>query len=125
MATRTRAVYGCAGTELTADERAFYRNAQPWGFILFARNARDPEQVRALVAEMRTTVGDPDAPVLIDQEGGRVTRLKPPNWKPRPAAKAFGDLYRQSPENAREAAYLNARLMAHDLSDLGVTVDCV
>src|SRR5581483_4229020 len=109
-------VYGCAGTELTADERAFYRDAQPWGFILLARNARDPEQVRALVNEMRETVGDAGAPVLIDQEGGRVMRLKPPHWKPRPPAKVFGDLYMRSPDAAREAAYLNACSMAHDLA---------
>ena len=125
MATRTRAVYGCADTALTNEERAFYREAQPWGFILFARNARDPEQVRALVAEMRDSVGDANAPVLIDQEGGRVMRLKPPHWKARPPAKLFGDLYARSPEAAREATYLNARLMAHDLSALGITVNCV
>jgi beta-N-acetylhexosaminidase len=125
MATRTRAVYGCAGTELTAGERAFYREAQPWGFILFARNARDREQVRALVASMRDAVGDASAPVLIDQEGGRVMRLKPPHWKGRPPARVFGDLYSNAPDQAREAAYLNARLMAHDLSELGITVDCV
>lgn len=125
MTTRTRAIYGCAGTALAHEERAFYREAQPWGFILFARNARDPEQVRALVAEMRDSVGDANAPVLIDQEGGRVMRLKPPHWKARPPAKLFGDLYARSPEAAREATYLNARLMAHDLSALGITVNCV
>jgi beta-N-acetylhexosaminidase len=125
MTTRTRAIYGCAGTELTQDERAFYRAAQPWGFILFARNAQDREQVKALVADMRDTIGDANAPVLIDQEGGRVMRLKPPHWKARPPARVFGDLYTRSPDAARQAATLNARLMAHDLSELGITVDCV
>jgi beta-N-acetylhexosaminidase len=125
MATRSRMIYGCAGTELSDSERRFFRDAQPWGFIVFARNVSDPEQVRALVAAMRETVGDANAPVLVDQEGGRVARLKPPHWKARPAAQIFGDLYRRSPEQAREAAYLNARSMAHELADLGTTVDCV
>ena len=121
----TRAIYGCAGTELTAEERAFFAEVRPWGFILFARNVADPEQVRALVAALRQTVNDPTAPVLIDQEGGRVTRLKPPHWKARPAAARFGALYAGSPDAAREAAYLNARLMAAELSALGINVDCV
>ena len=125
MSVRMRVIYGCAGTELSDEERAFFRDAQPWGFILFARNVRDPGQVRALAAEMRETVGDADAPVLVDQEGGRVARLKPPHWKARPPAQAFGDLYRRSPEQAREAAYLNARAMARELADIGITVDCV
>jgi beta-N-acetylhexosaminidase len=121
----TRAIYGCAGTELTAEERAFFAEARPWGFILFARNVADPEQVRALAAALRQTVNDPAAPVLIDQEGGRVARLKPPHWKARPAAARFGALYAASPDAAREAAYLNARLTAAELSALGINVDCV
>ncbi|MBV8799068.1 MAG: beta-N-acetylhexosaminidase [Alphaproteobacteria bacterium] len=122
---RTRVVYGCAGTELSDKERAFYREAQPWGFILFARNVRDPQQVTALVSEMRETVGDAQAPVLIDQEGGRVARLKPPHWKAHPAMQRFGDLYRENPKAAREAAYLNARSIAQELYDVGISVDCV
>lgn len=121
----TRAIYGCAGTELTAEERAFFAEARPWGFILFARNVADPEQLRALAAALRQTVNDPAAPVLIDQEGGRVARLKPPHWKARPAAARFGALYAASPDAAREAAYLNARLTAAELSALGINVDCV
>jgi beta-N-acetylhexosaminidase len=117
---RTRAIYGCAGTSLTPAERAFYADALPWGFILFGRNIVDREQVRALVSELRATIGDAAAPVLIDQEGGRVARLKPPHWKARPPAAVHGD----APAAAHEAAYLNARLIAFDLCELGINVDC-
>jgi beta-N-acetylhexosaminidase len=122
---RTRAIYGCSGTELTDDERAFFREAQPWGFILFGRNVADREQVQRLVNDLRATVNDPKAPVLIDQEGGRVARLKPPHWKERPAAARFGELHAVAAEAAAEATYLHARLVAHDLFDLGINVDCM
>jgi beta-N-acetylhexosaminidase len=122
---RSRAIYGCAGPVLSADERSFFREASPWGFILFARNIASPEQVRTLVSALRDCVADGIAPVLIDQEGGRVARLMPPQWRPRPAAARFGALYVQDPERAREATYLNARLIAHDLSDLDINVDCL
>ena len=122
---RNRAIYGCAGTSLTAEERAFFRDAQPWGFIVFARNIETPAQLRALVAELRETVDDAAAPVLIDQEGGRVARLKPPHWKARRPAARFGDLHAKDAEAAREAVYLNARLMAAELVDVGINVDCV
>lgn len=122
---RTRAIYGCSGTALTDDERAFFADAKPWGFILFGRNIVDREQVRELVDAMRATVNDPTAPVLIDQEGGRVARLKPPHWKERPAAARFGALHEVATETAAEAAYLHARLIAHDLFDLGINVDCM
>ena len=125
MTARNRAIYGCAGTELTETERAFLRDAKPWGFILFARNIANREQVRRLVLTLRETVGDGCAPVLIDQEGGRVMRLRPPQWQSRPPARCFGDLYARAPERAREAVYLNARLIAHDLAELGITVDCM
>jgi beta-N-acetylhexosaminidase len=117
-------VYGCAGPELSADERAFFRDADPFGFILFARNCIEPKQIRRLCADMRAIVGRDNAPILIDQEGGRVQRLRPPHWRTRPAARFFGDLYAHDPAGARDAAYLCARLMAHELSDLGITVDC-
>ncbi|HEY5346849.1 MAG TPA: beta-N-acetylhexosaminidase [Rhizomicrobium sp.] len=120
---RTRAIYGCAGTVLTAAERDFFREARPWGFILFGRNIADPQQLRALVAALRDAAGD--APVLIDQEGGRVARLKPPHWHKRAAAGRFGAAYAADQENAREAVYLNARLIAHDLLALGINVDCL
>ena len=90
---RTRAIYGCAGMTLGAEERKFFRDAQPFGFILFARNIHDRAQIRALVESLRETVGDARAPVLIDQEGGRVARLKPPGWKERPPAARFGAVY--------------------------------
>ncbi len=121
---RTRAIYGCAGPALSADERAFFADAKPWGFILFGRNVVDPGQVKSLTASLRETVGDANAPVLIDQEGGRVARLKPPHWKARPPASRFGALYEKSPDRAREATYLNARLIARDLVELGINVDC-
>jgi beta-N-acetylhexosaminidase len=123
--TRSRAIYGCAGTSLSAEERAFFREAQPWGFILFARNVADSAQVRSLVSSLRETVGDEKAPMLIDQEGGRVARLKPPHWKARPPPQRFGDLYRENADAGRNAAYLNARLIAEALSQLGINVDCV
>jgi len=122
---RTRAIYGCAGTMLEADERDFFREVQPWGFILFARNIHDREQIKSLVAALRETVGDDKAPVLIDQEGGRVARLKPPGWKERPPAARFGAVYATQHEGALEAAYLNARLIAHDLAEVGINVDCL
>jgi len=122
---RTRVIYGCSGRELGTEERVFFRDTQPWGFILFARNISDHQQVHALVDSLRETVGDARAPVLIDQEGGRVTRLTPPNWRERPAAARFGEVYANSPEVATEAAYLNARLIAADLGELGINVDCL
>ncbi|HLY04653.1 MAG TPA: beta-N-acetylhexosaminidase [Rhizomicrobium sp.] len=121
---RTRAIYGCLGPELTPDECRFFRDSKPWGFIVFGRNIVDRDQLRALVHSLRECVEDKNAPVLIDQEGGRVARLRPPNWPERPSAGRFGALHATSPELAREAAYLNARLMANDLAELGITVDC-
>jgi beta-N-acetylhexosaminidase len=121
---RLAVAFGCAGHALTADERAFFADVRPLGFILFARNCAEPAQVAALVAAMRETVGDPFAPVLIDQEGGRVQRLKPPQWRHAPPARAFGDLWLRDRTAAREAAALNARLIGEDLAALGVTVDC-
>ncbi|HEX4028049.1 MAG TPA: beta-N-acetylhexosaminidase, partial [Rhizomicrobium sp.] len=122
---RSRAIYGCTATSLSAAEKSFFQEVRPWGFILFARNISDAGQVIALVQELRETVGDAKAPILIDQEGGRVARLKPPHWHARPPAARFGMLHDSSPEAAREAVYLNARLIAHDLASLGINVDCL
>lgn len=122
---RTRVIFGCSGLSLTETETSFFSDVRPWGFILFARNIADPVQVRALVAELRATVGDANAPVLIDQEGGRVARLKAPHWRARPPAAVFGELYARNPEVGREACYLNTRLIAHDLYTLGINVDCL
>jgi beta-N-acetylhexosaminidase len=121
---RSRAIYGCAGPELSEGERSFFREAKPWGFILFGRNIVDRAQVRRLVQALRESIGDAAAPVLIDQEGGRVARLQPPHWKARAPAEKFGALHDISAAAATEAAYLNARLIAHDLFELGITVDC-
>jgi beta-N-acetylhexosaminidase len=117
-------IFGCAGPALTPSEVAFFRETDPLGFILFARNCADPNQIRALVGAMRETVGREDAPVLIDQEGGRVMRLRPPHWPDRPAAARFAALAARDQKAAAQAAKLNARLIAEDLRALGITVDC-
>jgi beta-N-acetylhexosaminidase len=123
---RARVIFGCSGPVLEAAEREFFRDAQPWGFILFGRNVKNRTQLRALIGALRETVGDAKAPVLIDQEGGRVMRLKPPEWSARPAQAIFGKMHDDvSPERAGEAAYLNARLIAHDLAEIGINVDCL
>lgn len=117
-------VFGCSGPELTADERRFFADANPFGFILFARNCVEPDQVRALVQALRSSVRRPDAPVLIDQEGGRVARLRPPHWRAAPPARRFAELARVDAAAGMEAAWLNARLLADDLAALGISVDC-
>ena len=118
-------ITGVSGTELSAAEREFIRVERPWGFILFKRNIETPEQVSYLVRELRNSVGSPDAPVLIDQEGGRVQRFGPPHWPAYPAGAVFGTLYDIDRGLGLTAARLSARLMAADLIDLGVTVDCL
>ncbi|HYD26292.1 beta-N-acetylhexosaminidase [Brevundimonas sp.] len=121
--TRSAAIYGCSGHRLTEDEKAFFAEVRPWGFIVFRRNVDSPDQMRALTDEMRDCVGDPDAPVLIDQEGGRVQRMGPPHWAKYPPAEAYLKAT-NDPLAARELARLGARLMAHDLKSAGVNVDC-
>jgi beta-N-acetylhexosaminidase len=122
----TRAfITGVSGLELTLAEREFIRIAQPWGFILFKRNIETPAQVTLLVTELRKEIGSPDAPVLIDQEGGRVQRLGPPHWPVYPPGAVFGALYEIDRALGLSAARLSARLIAADLTDLGVTVDCL
>lgn len=118
------AIYGCAGLELDDAEKRFFREARPWGFILFARNVSDPEQLRRLTSSLRETVGR-DAPILIDQEGGRVQRLRPPHWRAWPAARSYGEIHERDPERAIRAAELGAELMAAELRDVGITVDCL
>lgn len=124
MAVRALIV-GCAGLSLTAEETAFLREADPWGLILFRRNCADPAQVTALTAAFREAVGRAEAPVLIDQEGGRVQRLGPPHWPKYPPGRAYASLAANDPLAAREMARLGARLIAHDLKSLGITVDCL
>jgi len=118
-------IAGCSSHELTPDEAAFFKEAAPWGFILFRRNVDTPEQVRALCDAMRETVGRADAPILIDQEGGRVQRMGPPHWPKYPSGSAYGRLHANDPLVQRELARLGARLIAHDLRSVGVTVDCL
>jgi len=117
-------VFGCSGLVLTPEERAFFGESNPLGFILFQRNCDTPTQVRALVDDLRATVGRADAPVLIDQEGGRVARLKPPHWPEFPPAKVYADLYARDPDAGVEASTLGGRLIAHELAALGITIDC-
>ena len=118
-------ITGVSALELSADERAFIRGERPWGFILFKRNIDTPAQVSSLVRELREAVGEADAPVLIDQEGGRVQRLGPPHWPVYPPGAVFSALYDIEPKLGFQAARLSARLIAADLIDLGITVDCL
>src|ERR1700748_1961417 len=118
-------ISGTSGLTLTADERAFIAAERPWGFILFRRNIDNPAQVAALVREMREAAGGPDAPVLVDQEGGQVQRFRPPHWPSYPAGAAFGRLYDIDSKLGLQAARLSARLIADDLLPMGVTVDCL
>jgi beta-N-acetylhexosaminidase len=118
-------ITGISGLELTAAERDFMRAERPWGFILFKRNVDTPAQVARLVGELREAVGEADAPVLIDQEGGRVQRLGPPHWPAYPPGAVFGSLYDRDPALGLQAARLSNRLIASDLAELGITVDCL
>ena len=119
------AIFGLAGPQLTASERALFKTADPWGFILFQRNCVSRGQVRALTDELRALTSRTELPILIDEEGGRVQRLKPPEWRVRPPMRVFGKLYEIDRGRGLEAAELNARLIAEDLAELGITVDCV
>lgn len=118
-------ITGTSGLILTAQEREFLRDERPWGFILFKRNVDTPLQVARLVQDFRETVGDADAPVLIDQEGGRVQRLSSPHWPVYPPGAVFGALYDRDRAAGLKAARLSAQLIANDLADLGITVDCL
>lgn len=125
MSVSKSMILGASGATLTADEISLYRDERPWGFILFARNCVELPQITDLVAAMRDAVGRPDAPVLIDQEGGRVQRIRPPMIERYPSAAALGEIYRQDKEKGLRAAWLMSRLHAFDLMKLGVTVDCL
>jgi beta-N-acetylhexosaminidase len=118
-------ITGVAGTEISRDEREFIGAERPWGFILFKRNVEDPAQVTALTGQLRDAVGDPGAPVFIDQEGGRVQRFGPPHWPSYPPGAAFGGLWDIDRALGLNAARLSARLIADDLLRTGVTVDCL
>lgn len=117
------AIYGLEGETLSPDEKAFFRDCDPWGFILFARNVDRPRQVRALTDGLRDCVGR-NVPIFIDQEGGRVQRFKPPTWRKAPPAEMFGKLFEREPELAIEAVTLNHRLLGAELIATGVDADC-
>lgn len=119
------AIFGCAGTALTADERAFFAKVKPAGFIIFARNVEDPDQLAALIKDMKTTVGRHKVPILVDQEGGRVQRLTEPYWRKFPTMATFGEMAKEDPTRAASALRLNCRLIADDLRRVGINVDCL
>ncbi|HEX6376825.1 MAG TPA: glycoside hydrolase family 3 N-terminal domain-containing protein [Allosphingosinicella sp.] len=119
------AIYGFSGLGLTDDERAFFRDADPAGYIVFARNCASREQMRALTDSLRAIHGRDRLPILIDQEGGRVARMKPPEWPAFPAAEAFARLYEKAPMSAIEAARANAGAIGVLLNEVGVNVDCL
>jgi beta-N-acetylhexosaminidase len=119
------AIYAPAGLELTPDERSFFRDADPAGFIVFKRNCETREQLRRLTDSLRDLCGRADVPILIDQEGGRVARMKPPEWPLFPAAERFSDLYQLAPSSAIEAVRANARAIALMLRDVGINVDAL
>ena len=119
------AIYGLAGERLSADERDFFRDADPAGYILFRRNCLDREQLRSLTDDLRAIHGRPDLPILIDQEGGRVARLQPPVWPRLPAAQRFAEVYERAPISAIEAARVNAQAIGLMLHEVGITVNCM
>jgi beta-N-acetylhexosaminidase len=119
------AIYGFEGPVLTDEERRFFRDADPAGFILFRRNCENQEQLLRLTDSLRELTGRDDVPVLIDQEGGRVARMRPPEWPAFPAAERFADLYRAAPSSAIEAARSNARAIGLMLRSCGINVDAL
>ncbi|HEX8387424.1 MAG TPA: glycoside hydrolase family 3 N-terminal domain-containing protein [Sphingomonas sp.] len=118
-------IYGLSGPVLTADEAAFFRSADPVGFILFRRNIEDRAQLRALTDSLRDLAGRTDVPILIDQEGGRVSRMAPPEWPAFPAGPAFDRLYDVAPMSAIQAARANAQALGLMLAEVGINVDCL
>jgi len=119
----TPAVFGLSGPRLTPDEHAFFRESDPAGYILFGRNIQDREQLRALTDDLRAIHGREGLIVSIDQEGGRVARMKPPEWPAYPAGGAFAQLYQMAPSSAIEAARASAELLGQDLAEAGINVD--
>jgi len=123
--TMSSFISGCAGLALSREEEDFFSHARPWGLILFARNVDNPAQVRALCEQFRECVGRADAPVFIDQEGGRVQRMRPPHWRAWPPARAFGEMFAKEPVSALKAACMLAWLMGKELRESGVNADCM
>lgn len=124
MAQPLALITGIAGAKLTAAEKKFIRRYDPYGFILFKRNCANPQQIKNLTAELRHVAGR-HAPILIDQEGGRVARLRGENYAPLPPMRVFGDLYKKNPAKAKKALQLNVEIIAAELLALGINVDCI
>ena len=123
--TPAAVIFGCIDTALTAAEIDLFADSNPFGLILFEHNCIDPAQLKYLVTQFQETVGRIDAPILIDQEGGRVTRMKPPHWRHPPPARVFPEIATKDREAGRRAAYLNARLIGRELASVGINVDCL
>jgi beta-N-acetylhexosaminidase len=119
------AIYGLSGAVLTEDERSFFKDADPAGYILFKRNCIEAAQLHALTDSLRGLSGRGDLPILIDQEGGRVARMQPPEWPKFPCAWAFSDLYAKAPSSAIEAARANARALGLTVRSVGINVDAL
>ncbi|MDE0779859.1 MAG: beta-N-acetylhexosaminidase [Alphaproteobacteria bacterium] len=117
-------IFAVSGTELTLEERRFLRDANPLGFILFGRNCEEPAAIRKLTSDLRECVGRKDAPILIDQEGGTVMRLRPPIWVEGPSAQTLGTLFLREPQRAMKAAHSLGAMFGAQLRDLGINVDC-
>ena len=117
-------ISGCAGLILSGAERRFFAETRPCGLILFARNCQTPDQIKALIAAFKDAVESDEVLVLIDQEGGRVQRLRPPHWRAMPPARCYGRLYEIDPELGKRAAFAGARLIAQELHALDINVDC-
>ena len=120
----TPAIFGLAGTMLSADERDFFKESEPFGFILFGRNVEQRSQLRALTDDLRALTGRDQLPILIDQEGGRVARMQAPEWLAYPPAAIFEALYARDPLRGLEACALNFEALALDLAEVGITVTC-
>jgi beta-N-acetylhexosaminidase len=118
-------ISGLAGPVLTQEELSFFQQVQPWGYILFKRNIVDRAQVKALTDSLRQISGRDNVPILIDQEGGRVQRMAPPHWPVYPTGAALGRVYARDPFEGQMITRLSAQLMAHDLREVGINVDCV
>lgn len=124
MSSATNIIFGCSGLRLSAEEKALFRDVLPWGLILFARNIKDRSQVRALVDDFRTATDRNQVIVMIDQEGGRVSRLPEPDWRIPPAPPLMASLFDKDPALAERAFFLSYRLIGHDLKEIGINVNC-
>lgn len=123
--TERAVIYGFEGVTLNEAEKSFFKEINPWGYIVFARNIETPVQLLKLTDELRELSGRDNVPILIDQEGGRVARLRGPQWRDAPPNAVFGEACARDAETAREATWLNSRLLAHELKANGLNVDCI